>query len=74
MKPNKLKKSLAQMRRRAFLKGILATGAASVFAPRLLLAAGTGGKVNVACIGIGNRGADDVKEIHKTGLAHIVAL
>ena len=74
MKPNKLKKSLAQMHRRAFLKGVLTAGAASVFAPRLLLAAGTGGKVNVACIGIGNRGADDVKEIHKTGLANIVAL
>jgi predicted dehydrogenase len=75
MKTNQLKKiSAAQMRRRAFLKGMLATGAASAFAPRLLLAQGSTGKVNVACIGIGNRGADDVKEIHKTGLANIVAL
>src|ERR1022692_3739298 len=63
-----------QMRRRSFLKGVLTAGAASVFAPRLLLAAGSTGKVNLAFIGIGNRGADDVKEIHKTGLANIVAL
>jgi len=74
MKSNKLNQAtLAQMRRRAFLKGVLATGAASFFAPRLLLAANSTGKVNVACIGIGNRGADDVNEIHKTGLANIVA-
>jgi hypothetical protein len=63
-----------QMRRRAFLKGALTAGAASVFAPRLLLAQGSTGKVNLAFIGIGNRGLDDVKEIHKTGLANIVAL
>ena len=62
------------MRRRSFLKGVLATGAASVMAPRLLLAAGSTGKVNVACCGIGNRGADDVKALHATGLANIVAL
>ncbi len=62
------------MRRRSFLKGVLATGAASVMAPRLLLAAGATGKVNVACCGIGNRGADDVKALHATGLANIVAL
>src|SRR5665213_2278238 len=62
------------MHRRSFLKGVLATGAASVFAPRLLLAANSTGKVNVACIGIGNRGADDVRELQQTGLAQIVAL
>ena len=65
---------IAQMRRRTFLKGILVTGAASMFAPRLVLAQGAAGKVNVACIGIGNRGADDVREISRTGLANIVAL
>ena len=75
MKSNQRKKSYQlQIHRRSFLKGILATGTASFFAPRLLLAANSAGKVNVACIGIGNRGLDDVKEIHKTGLANIVAL
>jgi predicted dehydrogenase len=70
----------AQMRRRSFLKGVLATGAVSMFSPRSIFAAdgsvaaaGTG-KVNLACIGIGNRGADDVKALHATGLANIVAL
>ena len=70
----------AQMRRRSFLKGVLATGAVSIFTPRSLFAAdgsvaaaGTG-KVNLACCGIGNRGADDVKALYATGLANIVAL
>ncbi|HEX5397530.1 MAG TPA: gfo/Idh/MocA family oxidoreductase, partial [Verrucomicrobiae bacterium] len=62
------------LRRRTFLKGVLATGAASVFAPRLLLAAGSTDKFKLACIGIGNRGADDIKELNRTGLAQIVAL
>ncbi len=31
-------------------------------------------KVNLACIGIGNRGADIIRDLHKTGLANIVAL
>lgn len=31
-------------------------------------------KVNLACCGIGNRGAEVVKELHNTGLANIVAL
>jgi len=62
------------MRRRSFLKGVLAAGAGSLITPRHLLAAGTGGKVNLACCGIGNRGADDVNALHATGLANIVAL
>ncbi len=62
------------MRRRTFLKGALVAGAASVFAPRLLLAANAGDKVKLACIGIGNRGLDDVKAFHDTGLAQVVAL
>jgi len=75
MKPNKIKKStIAQMQRRSFLKGVLTAGAASVFAPRLLLGATTTNKVNLACIGIGNRGAEDVKALQATGLANIVAL
>lgn len=31
-------------------------------------------KVNLACIGIGNRGNDIIKSLHKTGLCNIVAL
>ena len=75
MKSNQSKKfSAARMPRRAFLKGAMAAGAASVFAPRALLAAAGGDKVKLACVGIGNRGADDVKAFRATGLAEIVAL
>jgi len=83
MNSNQAKKlAAARMHRRSFLKGILATGTFSIFTPRLLFAAdGTpiapvapNGKVNVACCGIGNRGADDVRALHATGLANIVAL
>lgn len=31
-------------------------------------------KINLACIGVGNRGADIIKELYKTGLCNIVAL
>lgn len=31
-------------------------------------------RVNLACIGIGNRGADIIRELYKTGLCNIVAL
>jgi predicted dehydrogenase len=77
MKPNHLKKhTTAQMHRRSFLKGILATGTVSIITPRLLFGADASpsGKVNLACCGIGNRGAEDVKALHDTGLANIVAL
>jgi predicted dehydrogenase len=62
------------IRRRSFIKGALVAGAASVFAPRWVLGGAPGRKVNVACCGIGNRGADDVKGLYATGLANIVAL
>jgi predicted dehydrogenase len=70
------------LRRRSFLKGVVTAGAASVFAPRLLLAAASktnrkasaGAKLNLACCGIGNRGADDVRGLQATGLVNIVAL
>ena len=66
--------AVASLRRRAFLKGVLATGAASLFAPQLLRAAGANNKVNLACIGIGNRGWEDIEMFHKTGLVNFVAL
>ncbi len=35
---------------------------------------GAGGKVNMAMVGIGNRGAEVIKELDKTGLCRVVAL
>ena len=35
---------------------------------------GAADKVKLACIGIGNRGGEIIRELHKTGLANIVAL
>jgi predicted dehydrogenase len=75
MNPNQFpSRAAAQMRRRSFLKGVLTAGAASAFTPRWLLAASSSGKVNLACCGIGNRGAEDVNALYATGLANIVAL
>ena len=62
--------------RRDFLRTALATGALMPFGIRPLFAQGSGaapsGKVNLACVGIGNRGADIIHEFAKTGLANIV--
>jgi predicted dehydrogenase len=71
-----------RMHRRSFLKGVLTAGTASMLTPRLLLAADSlvapklspNEKINLACCGIGNRGADDVKAFVATGLVNIVAL
>jgi predicted dehydrogenase len=66
--------------RRSFLKGILAAGTFSVLTPPLIFGEDgqphrvTGDKVKLACCGIGNRGEEDVKALHDTGLAEIVAL
>ena len=66
---------MSSLPRREFLKkGALATAAFTAFSPRLLRAAAGPDKVNLACVGIGNRGRDVVKELHATGLANIVAL
>lgn len=35
---------------------------------------GANGKINLACVGIGYRGSDIIKEFEKTGLANVVAL
>ena len=49
-------------------------GSAAIFAPRILRAVPAGSKVNLACCGIGFRGAAVVKALYATGLANIVAL
>jgi predicted dehydrogenase len=77
MKSPHLKKiSRAQMQRRTFLKGVLAAGTYSFLGPRLLFAQSNppSEKVNLACIGIGNRGGELLNALHATGLANIVAL
>jgi predicted dehydrogenase len=68
----------AAIDRRAFLKSAAAVGASALLAPRAALAsassAAPSGKVNLACVGIGNRGADVIKALAATGQANIVAL
>jgi hypothetical protein len=67
--------------RRSFLKSTLAASAAGFLPPSLLFAAGgqanrvsPNAKVNLACVGIGNRGEDVIKALHATKLCNIVAL
>jgi predicted dehydrogenase len=64
--------------RRSFLKTSVGGAAGLALLPGLrptrLLGASAGGKVNLACVGIGNRGEDIVLALHATGLANIVAL
>ncbi len=59
--------------RRKFLKQAVLASAAVVAAPNILTARDQQ-KVNLACIGIGNRGGEIIPELYKTGLANIVAL
>ncbi|MEO6079602.1 MAG: Gfo/Idh/MocA family oxidoreductase [Steroidobacteraceae bacterium] len=65
--------SPASKGRRSFFKGALASGALATFSPNIVLGA-AGQKVRLACIGIGNRGAEDVRSMNATGLATVVAL
>ncbi|WJS93866.1 Gfo/Idh/MocA family oxidoreductase [Flavobacterium johnsoniae] len=66
--------------RRKFLTDtLLATAAATaipsfLFSNELKFPKTTADKVNLACVGIGNRGADIIRELYNTGLANIVAL
>jgi predicted dehydrogenase len=70
------------MKRSEFLKksSVALAGLAGVsILPSSVLGLGKNGiapsdKVNLACIGIGNRGKDIIKKLHGTGLANIVAL
>lgn len=72
-----------QKTRRTFLKDTTLLSTAVAF-PTIWTQAGTqqnpnqknfraGEKVNVACVGIGNQGAFDIQQFHKTGLANFVA-
>jgi hypothetical protein len=61
--------------RRRFLTSAIATGVLAPFGTRSLFAQGSpSSKVNLACVGIGNRGGEIIKEFAKTGEANIVAL
>jgi predicted dehydrogenase len=72
--------SFGSVPRRSFLKGCLTAGAFSLIAPHLAFSAAgdekvsANEKVNLACCGIGNRGADVVKALFATGHANVVAL
>lgn len=59
--------------RRSFLKTSLVIGAATTFAPRLLFGAESGKKIRLACVGIGNRAAEDIAKFHETGMVNFVA-
>ncbi len=62
------------IQRRSFIKGALGAGTFTVAASsRLFGAAAKPEKVNLACCGIGNRGAEGIKAHVDTGLANIVA-
>ena len=71
--------STPNLPRRSFLKGVLAAGPISILVPGMASAAPKSAKkpkgeqVNLACCGIGNRGADVVLALHATGMANIVA-
>ena len=66
--------------RRSFIKKSAIFGGLSILPSNLLLGQNSSGdgapsdKVNVACIGIGNKGAGNVVMAHRTGLCNIVAL
>lgn len=78
MPSHPVKTVATSLERRDFLKGLLAAGVAAPVAsfPYVTRAAeiSANGKVNLACIGIGNRGGEIILDLHKTGLANIVAL
>src|SRR5690606_13284834 len=71
--------------RRSFLKNAMLMSAAAAAFPNLLLAnknlptpsnrlANPNERVNLACCGIGNRGAEIIRSLYNTGLVNIVAL
>ncbi len=69
-----------QLDRRTLLQGLLAAGGYAAM-PTMVFGAASrrrpisaNEKINLACVGIGNRGNDDVKGFLATGLVNIVAL
>lgn len=65
--------------RRNFIKKTVLTGTGLLIMPSFLqsskgIIAGANEKINLACIGVGNRGGEIIDELYKTGLANIVAL
>ncbi len=67
------------MKRRDFIRASATTVAGFTILPSAVFGQRLGhiapsDKVNLACCGIGNRGADIIKALHKTGLANVVAL
>lgn len=69
--------------RRNFIKNTTLVTASALLLPDALLAQkrllgkssiAPSDKVNLACVGIGNRGKEIIEALHKTGLANIVAL
>ncbi len=63
--------------RRSFLKKSAVAGGAVVVANSLLghvVLAKPNERVNLACVGVGNRAADIIRDLYKTGLCNIVAL
>lgn len=63
--------------RRKFLKQTALLGSAIAFSDFALANTkilGANERVNLACIGIGNRGAEIINELYKTGMCNIVAL
>lgn len=74
--------STKELSRRHFLKQTMMLSAAAAITPGILMGmskgdikfAGPNERVNLACIGIGNRGAEIIRDLYKTGLVNIVAL
>jgi predicted dehydrogenase len=64
--------------RRSFLKQALLLSAAATALPTIITKGygktAAGDKVNLACIGIGNQGGNDVMSLYASGFANIVAL
>ena len=72
-------RTIHKSNRRNFIKKSVLTGTGLIIVPSFLksskgIIAGANEKINLACIGIGNRGGEIIDELYKTGLVNIVAL
>ena len=73
--------SSGQIDRRTFLHGVLAAGGYAALPSIGVFGAASrrrpispNEKINLACVGVGNRGSDDIKAFQETGLVNIVAI